>query len=167
MLMQKVHKFVRHSILQVIDRFYPPFRFFMPLQTFRYAACGGANTALDIIIFYICYNFILNKEIVYVGALAISPHIFSFIVAFIISFPIGFYLSRYVVWQQTQTRKRVQVFRYLMVVLVCVLLNYAFLKLFVDVWGWWPTIAKVVTSVFVISFSYVTQRHYSFKAAAT
>ncbi|MEP6513263.1 MAG: GtrA family protein [Parafilimonas sp.] len=159
-----MHTFIRKFILTVIDGFYPPFKKLMPLQTFRYAACGGATTSLDIFIFFISYNFIVHKQLVHLGFITISPHIFSFMIAFCFSFPTGFYLNRYVVWQQTQTKKRVQFFRYFIVVMVCVLLNYFFLHLFVDQLGWWPTVAKIVTSVIVIAFSYFTQRHYSFKA---
>lgn len=161
--MQLAHKFIRNSILSTVDTFYPPFKYIMPLQTFRYAACGGANTLLDIILFALCYNFVVEKDNVYLRFITISPHIFSFIVAFCITFPIGFYLSRYVVWQSTQTKKRIQFFRYFLVVMACVLMNYIFLKLFIEYFGWWPTFSKVITSVIVITFSYFTQRHYSFK----
>jgi putative flippase GtrA len=151
-------------ILSVVDWFYPMFKKLMPLQTFRYAACGGFNTALDILIFFISYNFILNKSVVHIWFTAISPHIAAFLIAFVITFPIGFYLSRYVVWQETSTKKRIQLFRYLLVVVACILLNYVFLKLFVEHWGWYPTPSKIVTAVFVIAFSYVAQRNFSFKA---
>ncbi|HCL82631.1 MAG TPA: phenylalanine 4-monooxygenase, partial [Chitinophagaceae bacterium] len=36
----------KKEIIALIDFFYPPFRKFISLQTFRYAACGGANTIL-------------------------------------------------------------------------------------------------------------------------
>ena len=163
--MRKVHAFTRSSILKLVDTFYPPFRSVMPLQMFRYAACGGANTLFDIIIYSFTYNFILQKQIVYIGSIAISPYIFAFIVSFCITFPTGFYLSRYVVWQQTTTKKRIQLLRYLVVVIACILLNYFFLKLFVEQFNWWPIFAKIVTSVIVVIFSYFTQRNFSFKAA--
>jgi len=163
--MRAIHDRLRLLILSVVDWFYPMFKKLMPLQTFRYAACGGFNTALDIVLFFISYNFILNKSIVHIGLIgAISPHIAAFIIAFVVTFPTGFYLSRYVVWQETNTKKRIQLFRYLLVVLACILLNYIFLKLFVEHWGWYPTPSKIVTAVFVIAFSYIAQRNFSFKA---
>lgn len=161
--MKALHVFIRNTILRIVDFFYPPFRKYMPLQTFRYAACGGGNTLLDIIIFTVSYNFLIHKEIVYIGPVAISPYIFAFIIAFVISFPLGFYLSRYVVWQQTETKKRIQVFRYLMVVVACILMNYFLLHFFIDYMHWWPTISKIMTAVVVITFSYFSQRFYSFK----
>src|SRR6185436_1261585 len=127
--MQKMHAFIRKTILAVVDFFYPLFKKFMPLQTFRYAACGGANMLFDIALYSVTYNYFLGKKIVYIGNFAISPYIFAFLVTFCVSFPVGFYLSRYVVWQETSTRKRIQVFRYFLVVMACIALTYFFLKI--------------------------------------
>lgn len=162
--MHKLHVFIRKVVLAIVDAFYPLFKKFMPLQTFRYAACGGANMLFDIFLYSLSYNYFTGKKIVYIGSFAISPYIFAFLVSFCLSFPAGFYLSRYVVWQQTQTKKRIQVFRYFLIVIACIALNYFFLKLFIEEFHWWPTVSKIITSVFVVLFSYLTQRNYSFKA---
>ena len=114
--MLKVHEFISKLILDLIDGVYPLFRRFMPLKTFRYAACGGGNTVLDILLFFISYNYILETLPVHIGWLTISPHIASFMISFTVTFPIGFYLSRYVVFQETSVRKSKQLFRYFMVV---------------------------------------------------
>lgn len=137
----------------------------MPLQTFRYAACGGFNTLLDIALFFLSYNFILHKQPVHIGILTIGAHIAAFLIGFCITFPIGFYLSRYVVFQETSVAKREQLGKYFMVVLGCLFLNYGFLKLFVDVFKWYPTPSKICTTVFVVAFSYLTQKNFTFKPA--
>lgn len=135
----------------------------MPLQTYRYAACGGGNTALNILIFFITYNFIFKKTVLHLGPIAISAHIASFLVAFCITFPIGFYLSMYVVFQGSYLRRRIQFIRYFLVALACIFLNYFFLKLFVDFLGWYPTPSLILTTVIVVAFSYLSQKHFSFK----
>jgi putative flippase GtrA len=137
----------------------------MPLKTFRYAACGGFNTVLDISLFFICYNFILLKQPVQLNFLTIAPHIASFLMSFFVTFPIGFYLSRYVVFQETTVAKREQLGKYFMVVLGCLILNYLFLKVFVDLLGWYQTPSKMVTTFFVVAFSYFSQKNFTFKAA--
>ena len=111
--MLKLHDFISKVILEIIDWFYPIFKKMMPLKTFRYAACGGANTILDISLFFVAYNYILDKHIIDLGWISISPHIASFIISFCITFPIGFYLSRYVVFQETAVPKRKQLMKYL------------------------------------------------------
>lgn len=162
--MQKLHKFVSGLILQVVDWFYPLFSRFMPKQTYRYAACGGFNTVLDIGLFFVAYNYILNKSVVQLYSVMISPHIASFILSFLVTFPTGFYLSRYVVFQETSVTKRAQLAKYFLVVFGCILLNYIFLKIFVDSFGWYATPSKMLTTVFVVIFSYFSQKNFTFKA---
>src|SRR5688572_12939090 len=155
---------IKDWIIKVIDVFYPAFNKVMDKQTFRYAACGGTNTLFDITIFTITHNYILHKQIVQVGSFAISPHIAAFLFTFPISFVSGFFLMRYVVFPEAAaTRKRVQMSKYLSVVFVCILLNYGFLKLFVDVFGWWPLPAKIATTFFVVAFSYFSQKKFAFR----
>jgi len=151
-------------ILKTVDLFYPVFRRFMPLQTYRYAACGGFNTALDICLFFVSYNFILVKQPLELGFITIGAHIASFLMSFLVTFPIGFYLSRYVVFQETSVAKREQLGKYFMVVMGCLILNYIFLKIFVDVLGWYPTPSKIATTFFVVAFSYFSQKNFTFKA---
>ena len=156
-----------YTLIRFIERiilwFYPPFRRFMPEQTFKYAATGGANTALDILLYFIFYHFVLEKQIVELGFYAISPHIASFIMSFIITFPIGFILAKYISFPGSFLRKRIQFFRYGLSVVGSVLLNYIFLKLFVESFGWYPTPSKIVTTLIVILFSYTAQKYFTFK----
>lgn len=154
----------KERIIAAIDFFYPPFRRFFPLQTFRYAVCGGGNTLLDIFIYFISYNFILQKQIVYTPVGAISPYIAAFLIAFAVSFPTGFYLNRNIVFPGSTLRGRIQLFRYFLLVVVCIALNYVFIKLFVEQVHLFPTVAKMLTTVIVISFSFVTQKYFTFKA---
>lgn len=137
----------------------------MPLQTFRYAACGGFNTLLGIGLYFVGFHYIFLTDVIQITqSFALSRHIAAdFLFAFWISFPIGFYLSRYVVFQESTLKKRIQLFRYFVVVCGAIGLNYFFLKLFVEVFGVHGPMAKILTSVFVIAFSYVSQRNYSFK----
>jgi putative flippase GtrA len=164
--MHALHRWLKSIILNVVDFFYPPFRKFLPLQTFRYAVCGGSNMTLNIFIYYITYHYILGKKIVYTPITAISPHIAAYIISFFITFPIGFYLSMFVVFPASQLRKRIQLLRYLVVVLICIFLNYFFLKLFVDVLGFYPTPSMMLTTVLVVAFSYFSQRYFSFRGHA-
>lgn len=154
---------MQNAITSFIDFFYPPFRKFMPLHTFRYAACGGGNVLLDISLYFVSYNFILKKHDLDLGFIAFKPHIAAFLMSLIITFPVGFLLSKYVVWTGSIVKGRVQLFRYLLVVLVNILLNYIFIKLFVEYFHFYPTIAKTCTTVIIIIFSYISQKHFTFK----
>jgi putative flippase GtrA len=161
--MRKAHHKIRSFIFGFLDIFYPLFRKFMPLQTFHYAACGGSNTLLSLFLYGFSYNFIFKRQIVHLGFIALQPYIAALFVAFLITFPMGFYLSMYVVFQGSYLRRRVQLLRYFLVVISCMIINYLFLKLFVGVLGWYPTPSQILTTAIVICFSYLSQRHFSFK----
>ncbi len=155
----------KYPILIFIDFFYPPFKRWMPLQTFRYAACGGANVALDITLFFIFYNFVFNKQIVPLGFIDFQPHTASFLCSFLITFPIGFLLSKYIVWTSSTIKGHIQLFRYFVIVMMNLLMNYFFIKVLVEFFHFYPTIAKTITTVFVVTFSYISQKYYTFKVA--
>lgn len=163
--MQKIHQNIRGIILTVVDAFYPLFKKIMPLQTYRYAACGGFNTLFGIVLYYVGYTFVFKEQIVHVWRFALEPHIAAdYLFAIWISFPIGFYLSRYVVFQESSLPRRVQFFRYGVVLVGAMGLNYFFLKFFVEIVQLDATISKICTNALVIVFSYLSQRNYSFKS---
>lgn len=162
-MLKEIHLFIRSVLISVIDSFYPLFRRFMPLQTFRYAACGGGNQVLNILVYFVSYNFILKKQIVHLSYIAISPHIAAWLIAFAITFPVGFYLNFAVVFNGSYLKKRIQLFRYFSVVSICILLNYILMKFFVEQLNWYPTISFIITNILVTVFSYLTQRNFSFK----
>lgn len=154
---------VRRAIIAILDWFYPLFSRFMPRETFVYLACGGGNTLFDIFLYFIFYNFVLDKQLLYLGVVTISPHIAAFIMSFCITFPLGFLLAKYITFTQSDLRGHVQLFRYGVTVAMCILLNYVFLKLFVDGFGWYPTPSKIITTLIVAVYSYLSQKHYTFR----
>jgi putative flippase GtrA len=161
--MHSVHLFIKKIILFIIDLFYPLFSKIFSLHTFRYVACGGVNTLLDIGLFATNYHLIFRKHNVVIAAITVSPHIASLFLAFCVTLPVGYYLNRYVVFQESGLKRRVQLFRFILVTFSCIGLNYVLLKLFVDYWGWYPTPSKVLSTIFVAAFSYTTQTFLLFK----
>jgi len=135
----------------------------MPIQTFRYAACGGTNTMVDIGMYWFSYNYILHQHPVSLGFLTISAYVLSFIMSFAVSFPLGFFLMSNIVFSGSVLHGRVQLFRYFLLVVICLGLNYVFIKLFVEQFHIYPTVSKMLTTVIVVAFSYLTQKNFTFK----
>lgn len=154
---------VKSALTKVIDYFYPMFSRFMSRQLFSYGFCGGLNLALDWVLYYVFYHFIIRGRIVDLGFVAISPHIAAFAFRFPITFLTGFWMARHISFTGSELRGRVQITRYLLVTVVNIVINYAGLKLFVDVFEWWPTVSYVIISVICVTFSYLTNKHFSFK----
>jgi putative flippase GtrA len=158
---------MREKIISFIDFFYPPFKKFMPLQTFRYAVCGGSNTILDIVLFYTCFNHILNKQILNLGFVSLKPYNAALVMAFCVSFPTGFLLNKYIVFNSSYLRSHVQLFRYVLIVAANLFLNYAIINILVDYMHFYPTIAKIFATALIVAFSYLSQKHFTFKTDNT
>ena len=153
----------KKAIIKFIDFFYPPFRKIMPEQTFRYAACGGANTLLAIIVFNICHQFIFKGDDVPIGALVIKSYNVALMLSFCVSFIFGFLLMKFVVFVDSNLKGRIQLFRYLVGYCVNLLLSYLLMRFFVEYAAINATVAQLITTVVVITISYLSQRHFSFK----
>lgn len=155
----------RDLILPIVDFFYPPFRRIMNLQTFRYAVSGGINALMGYVIYYITFKYVLHEQNLNIGFYAFKSHIAALFIAFCFSFPFGFLLLKYLVFSDSNIKTTVQLFRYFMVCLFNLALNYILLKILVERLHIYPTIAQILTMSVVILLSYLAQRHFSFKAS--
>ena len=154
---------VRDLVLPIIDIFYPIFRKIMSLQTYRYAASGGINTVLGLTCYFIAYKFILREQDLHFVFYAFKSHVAALFISFCFCFPFGFFLMKYVVFNDSKTKGRVQLFRYFMVYLFNLALNYLLLKIFVENFHLYAPLAQVITTTTIIIFSYLAQRHFTFK----
>ena len=146
-----------------IDFFHPPFRRFIPKDTFRYAACGGGNLAFDILLYFLFYNFVFTKQNFDLGYIVISPHIAAFITVFPITFMTGFLLQKYVTFSSSNLRGRIQLFRYVLTTGGAILINYVILKLLVESIGLYPTPSKMIATAITVVYSFFSQKYFTFK----
>lgn len=160
----KHHFAVIGWIRAVIDFFYPPFKKYIPHETFRYIACGGSNTMLSLMVFYCSIHYIFKEKNWHVLFLTFTPHTAALIMSLCVTFPIGFLLAKYVIFDSSKVRGKTQARRYFTVVIFCVFLNYVFLKLFVEIFHWYPTVSMILNVVIVTLFSYFSQKRFAFKS---
>lgn len=163
--MRKILHFFRILINRIVDSFYFPCLRFVPIEIFRYGMTGGANTVFDIFLYFVFYRYVLDRQILDLGFVAISPHIAAFLIVFPITFSTGFILAKYITFTASELRGRIQLFRYGLTVSGAIFLNYIFLKFFVEYIGFYALLSKILTTIIVVAFSYLTQRHFSFKTA--
>ncbi len=155
----------KNFIIQIIDFFYfPIFRKYIPLQTFRYAACGGGNAVLNIVLYSLSFNLIFKDEIFHLfGLVPMTDYIAAFVFALAFTFPIGFILNKFVVFQASHLKGRVQLFRYALVTGLSILGNYLLLHFFVGVCGFWATPSQILTTIILSVSSYIAQNYFTFR----
>ena len=74
-----------------------------------------------------------------------------------------FLLAKYITFTNSPIKGKTQLLRYMMTVVGAILLNYILLKILVEYLYIWPTIAKIITTVIVVVYSYMLQRYFTFK----
>lgn len=157
---------MKQTFTSAIDLFYPPFRKIMPEQTFRYAFCGGVNTALGLGIYTVFYSYVFAGEDVWFSGFAFKPHTASLFVAFCVNFLLGFILNKYIVFTSSDLRGRIQLIRYFISFLSNLGINYLFLKLFVEFLQWNAIFSQFITTAIVVAISYFSQKHFSFRSGS-
>ena len=157
-------------ITTILDFFYPLVKRFMPKETYYYAACGGGNLVLGWILFFVFYQFVFMKETshIYLSWLnnkhvAISAYTLSSFTTFCFSFTIGFLLNRYVVFTKSELKANIQLFRYGLSALISYSLSWILLKLFIETFSIFPSIANIMASCIIVVWSYIMQRKFTFK----
>lgn len=153
---------MRLFILSFIDFFHPPFKKFISLHNFRYLATGGSTFALGYIVYYLSYKFMFSTEEVPCLFFTLKRETAALAVDFAVVIPYSFILNRYVVFTHSEVRGRVQLFRFLNLQLINILLNFFLLKFFVEILEIYPTISRLVVSVLIAAFSYLYQHYFTF-----
>ena len=139
----------------------------MPERTFRYAVCGGANTVLGLALFKLFLVYVFNNENVALGFYTLKPHNAALFVSFCVNFVVGFILMKYVVFIDSNLKGRIQLFRYLLTFVLNLTLNYFILKIFVEMFGWKAFLSQCITTAIIITISYLSQKHFSFRTRKT
>ncbi|HTE12245.1 MAG TPA: GtrA family protein, partial [Chitinophagaceae bacterium] len=131
------------------------------------ASCGGANMVLGFFLYTYSYKFMFREKVFNLGFYAFKPHIASLIFSFLITFPVGFLLNKYVVFIDSTIRGRVQLFRYFFVFVSNLFINYLLLKILVEYFHLNAILSQVISTVVVVTISYLLQRHFTFKVEDT
>ncbi|PYF73918.1 GtrA family protein [Pedobacter nutrimenti] len=154
---------MRKAVLKFIDFFYPPFSRWLSPHTFRYIVSGATTASSGIVVYFIAYNLILHQQHVQVGGLLVTAPIAALAIESVITLFIGFVLNKYLVFTHSNLKGRIQLFRYATVVATNVLLNYGFLKILIEAFGFYPTVAKIITTGVLAICSYFLQKYFSFR----
>ncbi len=161
--MRSIFELIGDFIRSIIDFFYPPFNRFFSVQFFRYGVTGSANLVFGWVTYFLIYNFLLQHRMVDLGFVKMSSHVATMAINLPILLTTGFFLQKYVTFSSSSLRGRVQLFRYLVVFVVNLLITYTGLKILVDHFHWYPTPSNMAISVINVIVSYFSQKYFTFR----
>jgi putative flippase GtrA len=152
---------------KVIDFFYPILRRYVSVQFFRYGIVGSFNLLFDWLLYFTFYNYLLQHRMLELNFITLSSHIAALVLKSPIVLLSGFLLQKYVTYSHSNLNAFTQFIRYSVVFVVNLLINYIGLKILVDLLSFWPTPSIMILSIITISFSYFSQKYFSFETIKT
>ena len=162
-MQESINYKIGKQINKFIVFFYPPFKHLFSQQFFCYGVCGMVNVVFGWFLYWFLYHFVFKGQMFDLGFIAFTPHIATFFTQLPITFLTGFWLGRYVSFSNSKLHGRIQIFRYLLIVICCILINYTGLKFFVEVCNIYPTYSQVINTIITTIFSFFAQKYFSFK----
>ena len=176
---------MKNIIINTIDFFYPPFKRLMPLQTFRYATCGGGNMVLGFLTFTGVFHLVASLSHIRLGFIdfavanmqvgnatvlmmqsdvfTFKAHSFALSCSSTIVFIVGFLLNKYIVFTSSNLKGRIQLFRYLLSTISSFCINYFLLNAMVLYLHLYPVLAQIIVTAIVVTISFFMQQYFTFK----
>ena len=155
-------------IIRAIDLFYiRPVAAVLPRQVFRYAVCGGVNVVFGWGCYFLIYNFLIDKQLVDLGVVAVSAHVAAMLITFPLTFFAGFWLNRHVAFRRSPIPSGTQLLRYLLSVAGSVVVNYVCLKFFVEYCAIWATPSQMLATCITTVYSFFAAKYFTFRHAVS
>lgn len=132
-------------------------------QIVRFFLSAGVAAVADSIAYYIIINFIINHSDVLIGNKLIKAHEFSFIISYSFGVLVNFIITKFLVFTDSTLKNRQQFSRFVLVACLGFFANYILLKIFVEVFNFWPTFARVAALLSLGIASYYIHRLFTFR----
>lgn len=157
---------IKKGIQSFINVFYPVFRTILTFQLYAYMAVGALNTALNIALFAVFYQVLLPPLGFIVNGVPVASYTVSLLIAFILTVPTGFWLAREFAFNQgaeTSSRDAAKLGKYILVVVQGLGSDYLILKGLIVFLNLQPTLAKIISTVVVLTTNYLLQKYFTFR----
>jgi putative flippase GtrA len=132
----------------------------------RYFFSAGTATIVDVMVYFVTFNFILQKQdIPFIKPLVITAPIASLVISYSCGLMTNFIITKYMVFTDSILRGRHQLMRYILVALVILVLNYLLMKFLIHILHWYPTVSRIFSALSIGVLSFIFHKFYSFKGA--
>lgn len=157
---------VKKGINVLLDLFYPIFRKVLPFQLYAYLAVGAMNTALNILLFAAIYA-LLPQPGLFINDFLVASYTISLAIAFVLTVPTGYWLAKNFAFRESGVGERQagqRLGKYVLVVLQGLGSDYLLMKAMIVFLDIHPTVAKIISTVVVLTLNYLLQKYFTFKS---
>ena len=135
-------------------------------KVFRYFISAGIATWVDIMIYFIAFNYIYEKQDIHLFSwMVISAPTASLILIYTAGLLTNIYFTKHLVFKESDLETHKQLFRYVLVALVVLVLNYLMMRFLIRGWDWYPTIARAFSAISIGLLSFLIHKSFSFRVS--
>lgn len=131
-------------------------------QVFRFVLSAGVGFGVDVSIFRLFNNVILNRPTYTVFNVVVSNYNISFTLSFFAGVTVNFLITRFMVFNESKLAAQKQFFRFLFVAIIGFFANYALFNLFIRSLNFNPTAARVTAALSLFFASFFIHKVFSF-----
>ncbi len=133
-------------------------------KVFRYFISAGIATWVDITVYFLAFNYLYQKlDINLFNLITVSAATASLILSYTCGLITNFTISKFMVFKESNLETHKQLFRYVMVAIVILFLNYFMMSFLIKTLDWYPTIARATSALSIGVLSFVIHKSFSFK----
>ena len=98
----------------------------------RYLISAGLATWVDVVVYFVSFNYLYKKEDIDIfGFYTVSAPTASLILSYTIGLLTNFTLTKFLVFKESELETHKQLFRYVMVAILVLILNYFLMSLLI------------------------------------
>lgn len=157
---------LKKIIQYFLQLFYPVFKKILPYRVYAYLAVGAANTALNIGLYTLLYRLIIPQPGVMIRDFLVASYTISLLIAFLVTVPTGYWLAKHFAFNtgaNVPSQNFKQIGRYFIVVLQGLGSDYLILKGLIVFFNVDPVMAKIISTLIVLTVNYLLQKYFTFK----
>jgi putative flippase GtrA len=140
---------------------------FLQSRVFKYFIAAGVATVVDVGLYYLCFNFAFDKQPVnLIGSFVLKATTASLIISYSCGLVTNFSISKFLVFTDSDMKTSSAFFRFVMVALFVLVLNYFFMNFLIHQLQWYPTISRAVSALSIGVLSFLFHKFFTFKVSS-
>lgn len=141
-------------------------KIFIRSKVFRYLLSAGVATLVDISVYFIAFNYIYQKQdILLFNAYLITAPTAALLLSYTAGLITNFLITKFLVFHESDLETYKQLFRYILVALAILALNYGLMRFLIRSLEWYPTLARAFSAISIGVLSFIIHKTFSFRVS--
>jgi putative flippase GtrA len=139
---------------------------FLQSRVFKYFIAAGVATVVDVGLYYLCFNYAFDKQpVTLLGSFVLKATTISLMISYSCGLVTNFSISKFLVFTDSDMKTTSAFFRFVMVALFVLVLNYFFMDFLIHQMMWYPTFARAVSALSIGVLSFLFHKFFTFKVS--